>query len=280
MKILMKKCLTIFAILLTFTMIGCNGQNSGNTGSGADIVATVNGEEVSRQDFSAAFEQELNQLQMQGIDFNSPEMEEAIRELELFVLDNYFVIPMLVAQKAVEEGIEVSEAEIEERFQQFADSYGGEELLLQQMAEINFTREDIDRDIRQELLINSYLDSYIDHYYSENPGAVIDQESIDIDFVEVEEYYTMIVEEYTELSAMLEDEESAMPNEQIEAYLMQLEEQYGDLTDPDGLEEAREVIEGELRQFKAAQQEEQLLQQILADHIAELQENSLVEIFL
>jgi len=280
MKILMKKCLTIFAILLTFTMIGCNGQNSGNTGSGADIVATVNGEEVSRQDFSAAFELELNQLQMQGIDFDSPEMEEAIRELELFVLDNYFVIPMLVAQKAVEEGIEVSEAEIEERFQQFADSYGGEELLLQQMAEINFTREDIDRDIRQELLINSYLDSYIDHYYSENPGAVIDQESIDIDFVEVEEYYTMIVEEYTELSAMLEDEESAMPNEQIEAYLMQLEEQYGDLTDPDGLEEAREVIEGELRQFKAAQQEEQLLQQILADHIAELQENSLVEIFL
>ena len=267
----------ILFILLAFLLPACEEESSS---AEEQAVATVNGEEISRRDFGIAFDQELQQLQMQGIDFSSPDMEGALEELELFVLENYFIIPILVAQQAEAEGITVSDEEIEERFQQFAASYGGEELLLQHMQEINFTREDINRDIRQELLINSYLDYYIDQYLINNPEAVVNEEDIEVEAYEIEEFYAMITEEYQELQALLEEDDPTIPAEQVESYLLQLENHYGNPLDPDNFNQAALVIEAEIRSMKAAQLEEQLLQHILADHITELQDSGTIEILL
>ncbi len=260
-------------------MLGVFGDLTG-TGEKADngeVVATVNGEEVTRAEFNQAFEQEKMQYEMQGIDLESEEMSEMLGELEEHVLENYFIIPILLEQKAKEMGVEATEEEVEERYQEFVVQFGGEEELEEQMAEADITREELEQDLVRELTIQNYLEQYLEEYFEDNPDERVDKDDIELSAKEVENRYQQIQGQYDQIAQMLEEDDPDMPREQLEMQLSQLEEQHGPILEAAGFEEVETELEEKIIEERAAQKEQEKEQGILMNHIEKLQEESEIE---
>ena len=257
-----------------FEGISDPAETPGNT----EIVATVDGETISRVEFEQALEQEKMQYQMQGIDLDSDEMSEMLSELENQVLNNYFVIPILLENKAKAAGITVDEDEIEDRYQDYVAQFGGEEQLQEQMAAVDLTRDDLEQDINRELTITKYIDQYLEDYYEENPDEIVDEESIDLSDEQVEEQFQQLLNHYNNLKEMLEEDDPDMPREQLEAQLMQIEEAYGEMLEEDNYDAIKPIIREEILERRIAQERQAKEQQILNDHFEELREESDIEI--
>ncbi len=267
--------IVLVGLALSAVLVGCNGETG--ISQGEEIIATVNGEEITREEFAKALEQEKMQYQMQGIDLDSEEMAETLQELEQHVLDNHFIIPMLVIQQAEKEGIIVSDEEIEERYQEYVTDFGGEEELLEQMEAADMNRSDLDNEIIRELSIQKYLEHYMDNYLDRNPEERVIEEEIEIARAEVEEYYAQIMEEINELKELMEADDPNIPMEQVEMYFQQLEDLYGDILEEDHPEEIMVQLEAEMREQRAAQMKEEKVQRVILNHISDLQEKSDIE---
>lgn len=244
-----------------------------------EIVARVNGEEVTRAEFETILEQEKMQYEMQGIDLESEEMSDMLGELQQHVLENYFVIPMLLEQKAEEKGIEISEAEIENRYQDYVAQFGGEEQLKEQMAAVDVTRDELDQDIIRELTIQNYIEQFLEDYLEENPEERIDKESIELSEEEVEGRYQQLQEQYARLKEMIEEDDPDLPREQLEMQLLQVEEQYGEALAEENFEEIKPVLKEEMIEERAAREKQEKEQGILMAHIEDLREASEIETY-
>lgn len=282
--------IAIIVVIASLFLIACdNGEDMAqpeevvDQDAGAEngeVVATVNDEEIYRTELDQAMEQEMMQYQMQGVDLESDEMAEMLDELEEQVLENYFIVPTLVRQKAEEEGITISEEEIEARFQEYAEAFGGEEELLDQMAQVNMSREDIDQDIVRELTVQNYLDRYMEDYLEENPEEKVVEEDIELTTAELEEHYEQLRAEYLEVQEMLEEGDPEMPLEQIEMYYQQLVEHYGEALEEDDFEAIKPQLEEEIRQQMAEDMKEEKVQRVLSELVSQLREESDIEIDL
>ncbi len=242
-----------------------------------EVIATVNGEEVTRAEFEQALEQEKMQYEMQGIDLDSEEMSEMLRELEEHVLENYFVVPILLEQRAREMDITASEEEIEERYQEYATQFGGEEELEEQMAALDLSREELEQDITRELILHNYIDRYLEEYLEDNPDEKIDRDDIELEAEEVENQYQQILDQYNQITEMLEEDDPDMPREQLEMQLSQVEERYGHLLEAESFEDVKEEMEEEMIEERIARQRQEKEQRILMEHIETLLEASEVE---
>lgn len=266
----------LIGLTLSTSLFGCDGETG--ISQGEEVIATVNGEEITKEEFAQAIEQEKIQYQMQGIDLDSEEMASTLKELEQQVLDNYFIIPMLITQQAEKEGITISDEEIEERYQEYVTAFGGEEELLEQMELANMSRSKLDDDIVRELSIQNYLEQYMDKYLEENSGERIIEEEIEIERAELEAYYEQIINEIYELKELMETDDPDIPMEQVEMYFLQLEELYGDILEEEYSEEAMLQLEKEMREQRAFQMKEEKVQRVILEHISNLKENSDIEI--
>jgi len=217
------------------------------------------------------------EYQMQGVDLDSEEMSDTLEELEQHVLDNYFIIPTLIKQKAEEEGITVSSEEVEERYQEYVATFGGEEELLQQLEAVNMTREDIDEDIAHELSIQNYLDYYMEQYLEDNPEEKVVEDEIEVTTEDLEEYYQQLRSDYNEIKELLEEGDPEMPIEQVEAYYELLTEQYGEALEKDDFEAIKPQLEEEIREEMTAQMKEEKLQRVISEHVRKLREQSDIE---
>ncbi|MFO7952558.1 MAG: SurA N-terminal domain-containing protein [Bacillota bacterium] len=242
------------------------------------VIATINGEEVTRGELNMAIEQQVAQYEMQGIDMESEEMKEMKEELKEQVFENNFVIPILLEQKATEAGIEISDEEIEARYMEYATQLGGEEALEDQIEQMGLSKEEVEEEIALELTVRNYLDQYLENYLEENPDERIDEEKVEIDDEEVEEFYQQIIDAYEEINAMLEEEDPEMPTEQAEMQLSQIEQQYGHILEAEDLEEARPLIEDEMREEQLSQEKQENEQRIFMDMIEDLKEEADIEI--
>ena len=265
----------LVGFVLITTLVACDEDSAAIQTD--QVVATVNGEEIYRDDFEQALEQEKMQYEMQGMDLGSEEMADTLKELEQHVLDNYFIVPTLVKQKAEEEGINVSDEEIEERYQEYVVAFGGEDELLDQLEAANISREDINEDIANELSIQRYLDNYLDEYLEKNPEERVVEEEIELTTAELEEQYQQLRNNYEEIKGLLEEDDPEMPVEQLEMYYEQLKEQYGDLLEEDDFEAIKPQLEEEVREQRAAQMKEEKVQRVLSEHVTELREESDIE---
>jgi len=266
----------LVSLVLSAAFTGCDGETG--ISQGEEVIATVNGEEITKKEFAQAIEQEKMQYQMQGIDLDSAEMAATLKELEQQVLDNYFIIPMLITQQAEKEGITISDEEIEERYQEYVTAFGGEEELLEQMEAANMSRSKLDDDIVRELSIRNYLEQYMDKYLEENPGERIIEEEIEIERAELEAYYEQIINEINELKELMEADDPDIPMEQVEMYFSQLEELYGDILEEEYSEEAMLQLEKEMREQRALRLKEEKVRRVILEHISYLKENSDIEI--
>ncbi len=242
-----------------------------------EVVATVNGEEITREEFLMVLEQQMMQYQMQGVDFASPEMAGMMDELIHQVLNNNFIFPILLEQKAEEEGITVGEEELDEAYEQFVMDFGGEEILEEQLEAAGMSKDELLEDLEREMVVQNYLNQYMEKYLDENPDQKIDEDEIELSADEVEEHYRQIREQYEQIKTAVEADDPEIPAEQAEMYLEQIEAQYGEILEADQFEEAEPLVAEMMREERVAQMRQEKEQTIIMDHLAELEEESEIE---
>jgi FKBP-type peptidyl-prolyl cis-trans isomerase (trigger factor) len=118
-------------------------------------VAIVNDEEITGKDLNTSIQQFNQAALAQGVDISSPEVAADIRNQSLEVLVN----TTLLRQAANSRGIEVTDEEAAERLETIEAEIGGAEVLQSRIDELGLTRSDLEEDIREEILIQTLLDS-------------------------------------------------------------------------------------------------------------------------
>lgn len=129
-----------------------------------ETVATVNGEKISAQDLRISIQQIAEGARLQGIDPEDPQVQADIRTQAIEVLVN----TELLLQDAVDRNIEVSEAEVQGRYDQLVTEVGGIEVLEERMAQFDIDDDTLFRDINHELTIQKLLDEL----FAEQPAEV------------------------------------------------------------------------------------------------------------
>jgi len=124
-------------------------QESGAT------VAIVNDEEITGKDLNTSIQQFNQAALAQGVDTTNPDVAADIRTQALEVLVN----TTLLKQAAQAQGIEVSDDEVAERLQTIETEIGGEDVLQTRIEELGLSQADLKEDIKEEILIQTLLDS-------------------------------------------------------------------------------------------------------------------------
>lgn len=143
-------------------------------------VATINGEKIIKEELLELEEQEKQQLVMMGMDPESEEAAQMIEQQRPQLLEN-LIMNAILLQKVEDEGITVSEEEVEEEYRYYAEQFGGEEMLEQQLQQAGLTADDLKQEIARQLPIIAYVDNYI----KEN----LDEDELDFSEEELRELY-------------------------------------------------------------------------------------------
>ncbi|WP_022872148.1 SurA N-terminal domain-containing protein [Nesterenkonia alba] len=122
-----------------------------------DVVAEVNGEEISGEDFTAIYESQFMEMTMQAQMTGQQIDEEQLQEQTVDTLVNN----ELLIQDAQASGYEVTDEEIDEELDTAAETNGMEsgEDLIEALEEQGNTEEEILEDVENQVLVNEVLDS-------------------------------------------------------------------------------------------------------------------------
>ncbi len=152
-----KQNIVIVAVVVLLVVAGAsymiflkNGQEGS---SDSEVVATVNGEKITLDDFETQLEQTRQMSLQQGM---QPDEE----ELKTQVVDD-MINRVLLEQEAEKEGVTVTEEEVEEEISAIIESIGGRETFEQELSNLNLSEEALRENIEKEILINKYLTTHI-----------------------------------------------------------------------------------------------------------------------
>lgn len=172
MKLFNKIAIFGLMIAIIFTISGCTKKNV------AGLVATVNDEEITEEEFMADFEVfKMISVQQYGEDALSQTgedgktLEEVIREdvIEKLIMEK------LIESEAKEKGIEVKTEEVEEPLNGYISMLGGQEQFDEFLTANNITRDYFVENIRKEMLYSKHREHFL--------------ENVSIDDSEIEDYY-------------------------------------------------------------------------------------------
>lgn len=139
--------------------------------------ASVNGVAIPRNDFDRNFAQVMREVEAQGFGTElAPEMEATLKEQAIQSLVN----AELLKQAAEEAGISTTDEQLQARMAEIETGNGGPEQLAARMAEFGVTMEQLQIDVKRELLIEAHLE------------AAVDLESIVVTDEEVAEVYNQV----------------------------------------------------------------------------------------
>jgi peptidyl-prolyl cis-trans isomerase SurA len=153
-----------------------------------DVVATVNGEDIEKEMYVTTIEQQAMQVAMQGIDLESAEGVEYVEGLKDQVLDQ-IINSMLIADAASNEGLEVTEEEIDNGITELMTQNGLEskeqlqELLEAQGVQMDEFRDDVANNVKSSKYMEQKVaeieisDEEIQTFYDEEIVAALEDES-------------------------------------------------------------------------------------------------------
>jgi hypothetical protein len=118
--------------------------------------AKVNGVVVPMKDFDSGVKQLVEMAKLQGLDSTS---DEAVATFKKEAIDS-LVNGELLRQVAIEKGKEATTEDVDARLKEISDEIGEEELN-KRMADFGVTKENLRRDIENEILIQSLFESEI-----------------------------------------------------------------------------------------------------------------------
>jgi len=119
--------------------------------------AVVNGTEISVLDFESTLRQIEATTAQQGVDTTDPSVAGDLRTQAIDSLVN----TELLRQAALAANVEVSDADVDTRYQQIVQSIGGEAALQARMAELGLDDAMLRRDIRNDILIQTHIDATV-----------------------------------------------------------------------------------------------------------------------
>lgn len=140
-----------------------NGQNDTNMqGDEAameekqypDVVARINGEEVSKEDFKESLSQMQQVASQQGADLSNPTIQSQI-ETEAM---NAIVSTRLLVQAAADAGVTVSDKDVDAEVSSLEAQFGGSDGLQEQMSNVGVTEDELRTSIREQLTVDAYLE--------------------------------------------------------------------------------------------------------------------------
>ena len=139
----------------------------------SEVVAIVNGQELTGTDYNAALTSVQGQMQQAGQD---PTSEEVLEQIKAQALDTV-VNQTLILQQAKEEDVTASENEVDERYATLEEQYGGEEALSQALTAQGMDIETLKLDIKDSILFEKYQDKVVpaDEVKEEEIQAYYDQ---------------------------------------------------------------------------------------------------------
>jgi peptidyl-prolyl cis-trans isomerase SurA len=139
--------------MLTQTAQNDGGNIIAPANSYPEVVATVNGENVSGEELSESVTRSEQSASQQGFDTTSPEIREQINAEALNVLIN----TKLLLQTAVASGMSATEEQVAEQITLLEQQFGGAEGLKTQMDTLGVTDESLRADLRDQLTIETYI---------------------------------------------------------------------------------------------------------------------------
>lgn len=169
--------------IITLTIVGCSKKS---TESEENIVAKVNGEVITQEEFDREFnmvkrmyEQQLGEDALSQETENDSTLEDLLKESML----NEIILEKLVFQNAKEIGIVVSEEELDIQLQSNIEALGGAESYKNFLEHNDFTDELYQADLKKKILYEKHAEDFISkaelseeeikEYYEENKDALV-----------------------------------------------------------------------------------------------------------
>lgn len=155
-----KKFIIVVAIIsiMSLTLSACTKKEEG-------IVAKVNGEGITQEEFDREFNMFKDAYKRQfGEDVLSQETEDN-RTLEDILRENVLeklIIERLISKEIEGMDIKISDEEIEEQFENYKNSLGGEEEYKKFLENNDFTEEFLKENIKKELLFQKHKEDFLD----------------------------------------------------------------------------------------------------------------------
>lgn len=144
------------------------------------VIAEVDGVAITKTSVQQ-FEQQ--QLQSIGLPADSAEARQLLETYRPMIVEQ-LVNTLIIQQKAESEGVKATQKQIDEEYSMYAEHFGGEQMLEQQLAMMGFSAEDLKQEIAQQLPIQLYINAYIEKHF--------DPAEVEITEEELREYYDMI----------------------------------------------------------------------------------------
>ena len=117
------------------------------------VVATVNGEDVSRDDFMQSYNQALASAKQQGLDPTKSTIQSEIQKQAMTVVVN----TVLMMQAAQKEGYTASADEIQKQFDQIKQQFGGEDQMKAALQKSGLTEDAVKADLKKQIIVEKYL---------------------------------------------------------------------------------------------------------------------------
>ena len=153
------------------------------TVSKADLVATVNGKGISKADYEAAVQRNLQRYQGKGHKL-PPGIAERIKESVLRRL----IDDQVVAEKAASLGITATDAQVDAKFNEHKKRFRTEQAFADYLKRSNNTEENMKRDLRRNMLRDLVVekmsgtlevtDEEIKKYYDEHTKRFVQKEQV------------------------------------------------------------------------------------------------------
>jgi peptidyl-prolyl cis-trans isomerase C len=199
-----------------------DGQQS-DGGGAVDVdgepVAVVNGVALSNQRFNDAVQR--NELQMRRQSRGQPVSETQLNDMKANILEG-MINEEVLYQHAEEQGVAVSDSEVDERIEQYRSQYG-EDGFADALSRAGMTEEELRREIRRSLTIQQLLEEEVTgdievteseqrEFYDENTNMFAQPESVTASHIlistqeaESEEARQEALERAEELKTQLEE---------------------------------------------------------------------------
>ncbi|MBH0229491.1 SurA N-terminal domain-containing protein [Halobacillus yeomjeoni] len=114
-------------------------------------VAVVNGEEIPREDFNTRMERMKEQYSQMGMDMEGKE-----DQLKKSIVDQMIGSELLI-QSAEDAGIEVTDEELQKKYEEFTKRFENDEQLQKALKDNGTTEEEVKQQLKMQIKVDEYI---------------------------------------------------------------------------------------------------------------------------
>lgn len=144
-------------LALILTISGCTGKEEG-------IVAKVDGDKITQEEFDSDFqvfkrisEQQLGEDAMSQVGEDGKTLEETLKQKIIEKL----IMERIVEKESKKMNIEITSDEIQKQMEEYVKAMGGEEKFDEFLKNNHISKEFFEENLRKELLFNKYRDAFL-----------------------------------------------------------------------------------------------------------------------